>query len=64
LIVLSGLDLAGQSGLLVYRRRTKETTSLLEQSSIHLATEEATQMAENDENRPFKDFAAPKTIGI
>jgi hypothetical protein len=64
LIVLSGLDLAGQSGLLVYRRRTKETTSLLEQSSIHLATEEATQMAENDENRPLKDFAAPKTIGI
>jgi Retrotransposon gag protein len=64
LIALSGLDLAGQSGLLVYRRRTKETTSLLEQPLIHPATEEATQMAENDENRPLKDFAAPKAIGI
>jgi Retrotransposon gag protein len=64
LIALSGLDLAGQSGLLVYRRRTKETTSLLEQLLVHLAIEKATQMAENDENRPLKDFAAPKTIGI
>jgi hypothetical protein len=64
LIALSGLDLAGQSGLLVYRRRTKETTSLLEQPFIHLAIEEATQMAENDENRPLKDFAAPKVIEI
>jgi Retrotransposon gag protein len=64
LIALSGLDLAGQSGLLVYRRRAKETTSLLEQPFIHLATEEATQMAENDENRPLKDFATPKAIGI
>jgi hypothetical protein len=64
LIALSGLDLAGQSGLLVYRRRTKETTSLLEQSFIHLAIEEATQMAENDENRPLKDFAALKAIEI
>jgi Retrotransposon gag protein len=64
LIALSGLDLAGQSGLLVYRRRAKETTSLLEQPPIHLATEKATQMAENDENRPLKNFAAPKAIGI
>jgi hypothetical protein len=64
LIALSGLDLAGQSGLLVYRRRTKKITSLLEQPLIHLATEEATQMAKNDENRPLKDFAAPKAIGI
>jgi hypothetical protein len=64
LIALSGLDLAGQSGLLVYRRRTKEITSLLDQPFIHLAIEEATQMAENDENRLLKDFAAPKAIGI
>jgi phosphoribosylaminoimidazole-succinocarboxamide synthase len=64
LIALSGLDLAGQSGLLVYKRRAKETTSLLEQPIIHLTAEEATQMAENDENRPLKDFAAPKAIGI
>jgi hypothetical protein len=64
LIALSGLDLAGQSGLLVYRRRAKETTSLLEQPLIHPVTEEATQMEENDENRPLKDFAAPKAIGI
>jgi hypothetical protein len=64
LIAFSGLDLAGQSGLLVYRRRTKEITSLLEQPFIHLAIEEATQMAENDENRPLKDLATPKTIGI
>jgi hypothetical protein len=64
LIALSGLDLAEQSGLLVYIRRAKETTSLLEQPLIHLATEEATQIAENDENRPLKDFAAPKAIGI
>jgi hypothetical protein len=64
LIALSGLDLAGQSGLLVYRRRTEETTSLLEQPFIHLAIAEANQMAENDENRPLKDFAAPKAIGI
>jgi hypothetical protein len=64
LIALSGLDLVGQSGLLVYRRRTNETTSLLEQPFIHLAIEEATQMTENDENRPLKDFAAPKVIGI
>jgi hypothetical protein len=64
LIALSRLDLAGQSGLLVYRCRAKEITSLLEQPSIHLATEEAAQMAENDENCPLKDFAAPKAIGI
>jgi hypothetical protein len=64
LISLSGLDLVRQSGLLVYRRRAKETTSLLEQSPIHLATEEAIQMAENDENRPLKDFTAPNAIGI
>jgi Retrotransposon gag protein len=64
LIALSGLDLAGQSGLLVYRRRAKEITSLLEQPLIHLAIEEASQMAENDENRPLKDFAASKAIGI
>jgi hypothetical protein len=63
-LLFSGLDLAGQSGLLVYRRRAKETTSLLEQPIIHLTAEEATQMAENDENRPLKDFAAPKAIGI
>jgi hypothetical protein len=64
LIALSGLYLASQSGLLVYRRRVKETTSLLEQPPIHLSTEEATQMTENDENRPLKDFVAPKAIGI
>jgi hypothetical protein len=64
LIALSGLDLAGQSGLLVYRRRTKEITSFLDQPFIHLAIEEATQMAENDENRLLKNFAAPKAIGI
>jgi Retrotransposon gag protein len=64
LIALSELDLAGQSGLLVYRRRANETTSLLEQPLIHPVTEEATQMAKNDENRPLKDFAAPKAIGI
>jgi hypothetical protein len=64
LIALSGLDLAGQSGLLVYRRRAKETTSMLEQPVIHLAAEEATQMAGNNENRPLKDFTAPKAIGI
>jgi Retrotransposon gag protein len=64
LIAFSGLDLAGQSGLLVYILRAKETTSLLEQPLIHLATKEATQMAENDENRPLKDFVAPKEIGI
>jgi hypothetical protein len=52
--------MAGKSGLLVYRRRAKETTSLLEQPLIHPATEEATQMAENDENRHLKDFVAPK----
>jgi hypothetical protein len=48
----------------VYILRAKETTSLLEQPLIHLATKEATQMAENDENRPLKDFVAPKAIGI
>jgi hypothetical protein len=48
----------------VYRRRAKKTTSLLEQPPIHLATEELTQMTENDENRPLKDFAAPKAIRI
>jgi hypothetical protein len=48
----------------VYRRRAKETTSLLEQPLIHPATEEATQMVENDENHPLKDFAALKAIGI
>jgi hypothetical protein len=41
LIALSRLDLAGQLGLLVYKRRTKEITSLLEQPPIHLTTEEA-----------------------
>jgi hypothetical protein len=60
LIALSGLDLTGQSGLLVYRRRAKEITSLLEQPLIHLATEKANQMAENDENHPLKDFTTPK----
>jgi hypothetical protein len=64
LIVLSRIDLAGQSGLLVYRRRAKETTYLLEQPLIHLAIQEATQMTENDENRPLKDFAAPNAIEI
>jgi hypothetical protein len=64
LITLSGLDLAGQSDLLVYRRRAKETTSLLEQPSYHLVTEETAQMVENDENRPLKDFAASKAIGL
>jgi hypothetical protein len=49
---------------LVYRRRAEEITSLLEQPPIHLATEEATQMTENDENCPLKDFTAPKAIGI
>jgi hypothetical protein len=48
----------------VYRRRANEITSLLEQPIIHLTAEEATQMVENDENRPLKDFAAPKSIGI
>jgi hypothetical protein len=48
----------------VYRHRANETTSLLEQPSFHLATEEAAQMAENDENRPLKDFAVPKAIEI
>jgi hypothetical protein len=48
----------------VYRRRTKEITSLLQQPPIHLTTEEATQMTENDENRPLKDFAALKAIEI
>jgi hypothetical protein len=64
LIALSVFDMVGQSGLLVYRRRTKETTSLLEQPFIHPATEEATQMAENTENRSLKDFAVTKAIGI
>jgi hypothetical protein len=64
LITLSRLDLAGQSYLLVYRRRAKEITSLFEQSPIHLVTKEVAQMAENDENRTLKDFAAPKIIGI
>jgi hypothetical protein len=64
LIALSGLDLAGQSGLLVYRCRANETTSLLEQPLIHLVIQEAAQMAENDENCLLKDFAAPKAIGI
>jgi hypothetical protein len=63
-LLFSGLDLAGQSDLLVYRRRAKEITSLLEQPIIHLTAKEATQMTENDENRPLKDFAAPKAIGI
>jgi hypothetical protein len=48
----------------VYKRRAKETTSLLEQPLIHLVTEKTTQMAENDENRPLKDFTAPKAIEI
>jgi hypothetical protein len=64
LIALSGLDLAGQLGLLVYRRKAKETTSLLEQPPYHLTTEETAQMMENDENRPLKDFAALKAIEI
>jgi hypothetical protein len=64
LISLTGPDLAGKSGLLLYRRRAKETTYLLEHPLIHLTTEKTTQMAENDENRPLKDFAAPKVIGI
>jgi hypothetical protein len=64
LIALSGLDLTGQSGLLVYRHRAKETTSLLEQPLIHLASEKANQMTENNENRPLKDFATPKAIKI
>jgi hypothetical protein len=63
-LLFLGLDLAEQSGLLVYRRRAKETTSLIEQPIIHLTAKEATQMAENDENRPLKDFVAPKAIGI
>jgi Retrotransposon gag protein len=63
-LLFSELDLTGQSGLLVYRRRAKETTSLLEQPIIHLTADEVTQMTENDENRPLKDFAAPKAIGI
>jgi Retrotransposon gag protein len=37
---------------------------LLKQLPIHLITEEATQMTENDENRPLKDFTVPKVIGI
>jgi hypothetical protein len=48
----------------VYRHRAKNITSPLEQPPIHLTTEEAAQMAENDENRPLKDFAAPKVIEI
>jgi Retrotransposon gag protein len=64
LIALSELDLTGQLGLLVYGHRAKEITSLLEQSPYRLSTEEPAQMAENDENRPLKDFAAPKAIGI
>jgi Retrotransposon gag protein len=64
LIALSGLDLVGQSGLLVYRCRAKEITSLFEYPHIHLNSEEAAQMAENDENHPLKDFAAPKAIEI
>jgi Retrotransposon gag protein len=43
---------------------TRELCQLLEQPFIHLAIEEATQMAKNDENRPLKDFSAPKAIGI
>jgi Retrotransposon gag protein len=54
----------GQSGLLVYKHRAKETTSLFEQLPFHLATEEATRMADNDENCPLKYFAAPKVIRI
>jgi hypothetical protein len=53
-----------QLGLLVYRRKAKETTSLLEQPLYHLTTEETAQMTENDENRPLKDFAVPKAIEI
>jgi Retrotransposon gag protein len=48
----------------VYRRRAKNITFLLEQSHIHLTIEEVAQITENDENRPLKDFAAPKAIGI
>jgi phosphoribosylaminoimidazole-succinocarboxamide synthase len=64
LIALARLDLVGQSGFLVYRRRAKETTSLLEQPPYHCTTERIAQMAENDENRPLKDFTAPKAIEI
>jgi hypothetical protein len=64
LIALSELNLAEQSCLLVYRHRSKEITSLFEQPPIHLASEEAAQIAENDENRPLKDFVASKTIRI
>jgi hypothetical protein len=64
LISLLGLDLAGQSGLLVYKYRANELTSRFELPYIYLATEETAQMAENDENRHLKDFAAPKIIKI
>jgi hypothetical protein len=64
LIVLVGFDLDGQSGLLVYRRRTKQTTSLSELPPRHLNLGEATEMAATNENRPLKDFIAPKAIGI
>jgi hypothetical protein len=64
LIAFAGLDLARQSGLLVYRRRAKEISSLLEQPPYHRATERIAQMEENDENRPLKDFAALKAIEI
>jgi 2-iminoacetate synthase ThiH len=64
LIALTRLNLAGQSGLLVYRRRANEITSLLEQPPYHPATERISKMAENDENHPLNDFAASKIIEI
>jgi hypothetical protein len=64
LITPVGFDLAGQSGLLVYRRRTKETSSLLELSLHHPNLRETALMAENDKNRHLKDFVAPKAIEI
>jgi hypothetical protein len=48
----------------MYKRRTKETTFLLEQPLIYPVTEEATQITENNENHPLKEFAAPKAIEI
>jgi hypothetical protein len=48
----------------VYKYRANELTSLFELPHIYLATEQAAQMTENDENRHLKDFAAPKIIKI
>jgi hypothetical protein len=64
LIALAGLDLAGQLGLLVYRCRAKEITSLLERPPYHPATERITQMTDSDENRPLKNFVVSKAIKI